>query len=102
MEGFQSFEIRGHANYAEYGSDIVCAGISTAVIVTINLIDRFTKKYHFFQDEEKGIVTFSFDMLQEETSECRKVVQEALDNLVETLQEMQNQYPKNLSINIEK
>lgn len=29
--GFRSIEISGHANFAEYGKDIVCAGVSALV-----------------------------------------------------------------------
>ena len=37
---FVSFEISGHANYAEYGSDIVCSGITTATFTTIGLLKK--------------------------------------------------------------
>ena len=33
--------IKGHANYAEYGNDIVCASVSSIAITTINAILRF-------------------------------------------------------------
>ena len=33
-------EIKGHAGYANKGEDIVCAAISTACIMTANLIDK--------------------------------------------------------------
>ena len=34
-------EIKGHANYDDYGKDIVCASVSSIVITTINaIIDR--------------------------------------------------------------
>ena len=39
--GFWSrLEINGHANYANFGQDIVCAAISTAAIMSINLLER--------------------------------------------------------------
>ena len=28
--------IKGHANYADYGKDIVCASVSSIVITTVN------------------------------------------------------------------
>ncbi len=34
-----SLEVNGHAGYAESGSDIVCAAVSTAVQMTINGIE---------------------------------------------------------------
>ena len=33
--------IRGHANYKDYGNDIVCASISSIAICTVNAIYSF-------------------------------------------------------------
>lgn len=33
-------EVKGHANQNPYGSDIVCASVSTALIMTYNLLER--------------------------------------------------------------
>lgn len=38
------FKLYGHAQYAEYGQDIVCAGVSMIVINTINSIESFTNE----------------------------------------------------------
>lgn len=38
-----SFEISGHACHGEYGNDIVCAGISSAVQTVINGITECAK-----------------------------------------------------------
>lgn len=35
-----SIEVKGHSGYAEAGSDIVCAAVSTAVQMTINGIEQ--------------------------------------------------------------
>ena len=32
-------EVKGHSGYAEHGSDIVCAAVSTACIMTVNGIE---------------------------------------------------------------
>lgn len=32
------FSVSGHADYAEYGSDIACASVSSAVMLTVNTI----------------------------------------------------------------
>ena len=34
------FEIKGHANYAKRGEDIVCAGVSAVSVGTVNEIGR--------------------------------------------------------------
>lgn len=37
------FSVTGHAGYADYGQDIVCAGVTSAVQLTINGITEILK-----------------------------------------------------------
>ena len=37
------FTIKGHAGYAENGQDIICAGVSSAIMLTVNTITDFIK-----------------------------------------------------------
>ena len=62
---FSRLEISGHSGYAEYGSDIVCSGISSAVLTSINLIDKYTKNYQLEQDEDKGYLCFILNDLND-------------------------------------
>ena len=39
---YKEFQICGHAEYDDYGSDIVCASISILAISTVNALDAFT------------------------------------------------------------
>ncbi len=49
------FRVLGHADYAEYGSDVVCAAVSVLVINTINSIEHFTSdQFHLDQNEKTG------------------------------------------------
>ncbi|MCJ8013783.1 ribosomal-processing cysteine protease Prp [Paenibacillus sp. KQZ6P-2] len=36
------FEVKGHANYAKHGEDIVCAGVSTVTVGTVNSLEALT------------------------------------------------------------
>lgn len=38
---FTGFTFSGHSGYAEAGSDIVCASVSSAVQLTVNMLDEF-------------------------------------------------------------
>jgi uncharacterized protein YsxB (DUF464 family) len=38
-----SFEVEGHSGYAEEGSDIVCASVSSAVWMTVNALENILK-----------------------------------------------------------
>ena len=37
----KGFDISGHAGYAESGSDVVCASVSSAVQFAVNILDAF-------------------------------------------------------------
>ncbi|MEK4512444.1 MULTISPECIES: ribosomal-processing cysteine protease Prp [Paenibacillus] len=40
--GIEGFEVKGHANYAKAGQDIVCAGVSAVTVGTVNSIEALT------------------------------------------------------------
>jgi uncharacterized protein len=53
------FKLSGHADYSEYGSDVVCAAVSALVINTINSIESFTSdKFQLEQNEKLGFMEF--------------------------------------------
>ena len=42
-EQYRSLVIKGHAEYAESGQDIICASVSVLAVNTLNAIESFTK-----------------------------------------------------------
>lgn len=48
------FSLDGHANYAEEGSDIVCAAVTMLVFNTINSIEEFTEDPIEYGYESQG------------------------------------------------
>ena len=51
--------LSGHADYSEYGSDVVCSAVSALVINTINSVEHFTSdRFRLEQDEKKGFIEF--------------------------------------------
>lgn len=51
----------GHAGYAAYGSDIVCASTSCLTINTINSLDELAhEKMEVITDEKKGLIDCRF------------------------------------------
>ena len=58
---YTGFTVKGHAGFAESGSDIVCAAVSMLVINTINSIEKFTTdKFSVKDDDKKGLIEFEF------------------------------------------
>ncbi len=53
------FRMEGHAGYAAYGNDIVCAAVSVLVINTVNSIEAFTKDtFENAVHQERDVVSF--------------------------------------------
>ena len=59
--GFVALEAKGHAMFADYGSDIVCSAASALIFNCLNSIEAFCGDgYVFEQDEEEGYLYVSF------------------------------------------
>ena len=86
---FTGFCCDGHAGYADAGEDIVCAGISTLVINTINSIEALTvTKILADADEGDGSIYVNFP------SGCDKQAKLLVDAMILGLQGIQNNYGK--------
>ena len=88
----KTIKVFGHANYAEYGSDIVCASVSTAVYMSINQIEVFDKTYCINYTVNDG------DVYIEVVGED-EIVKKVISNLIFTLRDLELQYPKYIKIN---
>ena len=81
--------IKGHADYDNYGKDIVCAAVSSISLTTCNAILSLEKSIECVEKEGLLII---------------KVIQQTdinnklLDNMIEMLEELKSQYPKNIEI----
>jgi hypothetical protein len=53
------FEMSGHAGFAEYGNDIICAAASVLAINTVNSIETFTDDlFDCTVSDEEGLLHF--------------------------------------------
>lgn len=85
-------EVTGHAGYADYGYDIVCASISTACIVTANLIEKLELSYNIID----LVCDEGYFRLRLKNSDA--TLNAIFDNLEYTLEEISKQYPKYLKM----
>ena len=83
-------EILGHAMYDDFGKDIVCAGVSSIVITTINAILEFNKNYIEYESKEN-----SFTIL---VKNHNNIVDTLIDNMINMLKQIEEDYPKNINI----
>ena len=82
--------IKGHAEYAEYGKDIVCAAVSSIVATSINAcltLSSDSIKY----TEKEGLV--EINVLKEDEATIKLI-----NNMINMLIELAKQYKKNITI----
>ncbi|MFP4177176.1 MAG: ribosomal-processing cysteine protease Prp [Acholeplasmataceae bacterium] len=79
--------IRGHAKQNEAGKDIVCAAISTAIIVTMNALERLGRNDRYTCTLEEGYFQVTVNRSDE-------IVEGLLANLEHTVRDIENDYPK--------
>lgn len=88
----KGFSVKGHAEYAEYGRDIVCAAVTTHAIATINSLDVLQKvEFESVEAEEGNISCIVKD-------DCIKKAQLLLQHFQLAIQEIKREYPKNIKI----
>ena len=89
---FESICISGHANFADYGKDIVCASVSSIVITSVNAIIRLDSDSISY-DDSNGI---NISILKH-----NKVTDTLIENMVSLLFDLEKQYKKNIIISEE-
>ena len=85
-----SISIIGHANYSDFGKDIVCASVSSIVITSIEAIAKFNNKsVDIINSSNKiDIIINTHD----------DITDKLIDNMLTCLKEIEKQYPKNIKI----
>ena len=60
-ENIVGFEITGHADYNEYGKDIVCSAVSILAYTCVNTLELYIDNYSF-NDNYETMKLLAFDM----------------------------------------
>ena len=87
------FTVSGHSGYAEEGSDIVCAAVSSAVIMTANTI---TEIQHINADVTENDGFLKLSLSREEAENCEII----LNGLKLHLTALSEQYKKYIKVKI--
>lgn len=90
----KEIKITGHANYDEYGKDIVCSATSSIVITTINAILLFDEGYIDYKEEK--------DKFTIKVNKHDDILEKLITNMLNMLKELENDYPKYIKIKEEK
>ncbi len=82
--------IKGHAKFAEYGHDIVCAAVSSIVTTTINGILKIDQNSITFNQIE--------DKIEIKILKSKKNTKLLIENMLDLLTQLAEKYPKNLEM----
>lgn len=87
-----SLEIKGHANSAPYGEDVVCGAVSLATFGAMNALDDLDEEFDYSIDQSGGNVSLK---AKRKISEHDQIV---LEVLILQLKTVEASYPKNIAI----
>ena len=87
----KNISILGHADYDEYGKDIVCASVSSIVICSVEAISSF--------DINAVDVNENKDKLEIIINKTDDITQKLINNMLNCLKELEKKYSKNIKIN---
>jgi len=85
-----SIVVIGHADYADYGKDIVCASASAIVITSINACLRINKESIKYKEEKDKL---TIDIISKD-----KDVLLIIENMMSMLEKLAKTYQKNIKI----
>ncbi len=89
---YTGFSVCGHSGYAEAGSDIVCAAVSSMVMLAVNTVqDGFGEEGRLEMVERDAKISFS---LKQQSNAGSKVIA----CLKAELEALAEQYPQNILV----
>lgn len=87
---YKKIVISGHAKYNDYGKDIVCSAASSIATTTINGILSLNKDSLSYENSVKG--------LEITINSTDKTTQTLIENMINLLKELEEQYPTNVKV----
>lgn len=82
-------KISGHAKYDEYGKDIVCAGVSSTLVTSVNACLTFDKESIYYEEKNN----FYLKNIKKD-----EITNKLLENLINMLKSIESDYKENIKI----
>lgn len=99
-DGFiRSFTLKGHADFAEHGKDIVCAGVSAVSFGTVNAVIKLAKVEPLIKQADGGGF-LQFQLPDKMETESFAKAQVLLEGMVVSLKTIEQQYGEFIQIHI--
>lgn len=95
---YKGYRIKGHANYAGYGKDIVCAAVSILVQATTNGIDEILAASNDFHEGNAGYAKLVVTDTRPDVVEKASLL---LSTMVHGLSGVAEAYPRHIKIAVE-
>lgn len=86
----KNISITGHAMYDDFGKDIVCSAVSSIVITSLNGILSINPSALIYNNSKDG--------LEIEIKSFDNITLKLIDNMMELLIKLSNDYPKNIQV----
>ena len=80
----------GHANYNDYGKDVVCAAVSATFITTVEAISTFDIDALTLEENSNKVT-----IIQNKHDD---ITNKLISNMLTLLKELEKKYPKNIKI----
>ena len=87
---YKKITFKDHANYAEFGKDIVCAAVSSTMLCTVNAI-------YLINEDSINIAKNDNDFTIEVVN-FNDITNKLLENMMHCLESLEKQYAKNIKI----
>jgi uncharacterized protein YsxB (DUF464 family) len=93
----QSFKMTGHAEFAEHGQDIICAGASAVAVGTVNAIDQLCSiRAEEHTVMKSGFLEFRLPELEDEAFQKAQVL---LEGMIVSLRSIETAYGDFIKVN---
>ncbi len=90
----------GHAGYSQEGSDIICAAISTAMELVIDMLDEFSVDFDLKCDEKSALIEIQFK--QNDNNRIKyETIRHILDGYKRYIKDLSQEYPEYVTISTE-
>ncbi len=87
---FSKISLIGHADYNDYGKDIVCSSASSIMITTVNAIMMFDKTYITYEEKK--------DLFIIKINKNNEIVDKLINNMLNMFSSLASDYPENIKI----
>ena len=91
-----SYKAVGHAEYDEYGSDIVCAALSTALQFPLVGFQDVLEIYPRFEISSEGLL--SVELADMDLKGKEREVNTLLESMLVIVKQLSKDYPKNIKL----